>query len=138
MYGEKAVEIIKELLRENEGEISKYNEEGVNAITQEINTLFSNNMQEVSLSNGEDASYFPGIQLRHSCIEHNKRCILSYAHHRITKLRNIRWDIGAILEDNIQDRLSKNEKEFFYRYCQNLDKYIEKIGLDITKVYLIY
>ncbi|KAF0991771.1 hypothetical protein HZS_5202 [Henneguya salminicola] len=46
MYGEKAVEIIKELLRENEGEISKYNEEGVNAITQEINTLFSNNMQE--------------------------------------------------------------------------------------------
>ncbi|KII68649.1 DNA replication complex GINS protein PSF1 [Thelohanellus kitauei] len=137
MFGEKATDLIKELLRESIDTIPKYNEESVEHVIQEIIRLFDKNMEEVSLSTGEDMSYFPGVQFRHSCIEYNKRCLLAYL---IGDLSLHRWEVGSVLGDDLKSRLSKHEVviyiiwiEYFYKYCQNLENYIQNLGLDITK-----
>ena len=40
--------------------------------------------------------------LRHTSLERNKRCLLAYLNHRIEKIRDMRWQFGAVLPADVK------------------------------------
>jgi GINS complex subunit 1 len=74
------------------------------------------------------------IQYRVSTIRRNGTFLYSYLENRLEKLRNLRWDSGSVLPENIQQLslLSYNEIDFFSRYGEILNDYNEDTDFDIT------
>ena len=57
----------------------------------------------------------------------------SYFHNRLLKLRELRWETGAVLPDFLcHDTLSSREKEYFSNYSSLLAEYNQHLGLDLT------
>ena len=42
------------------------------------------------------------MMLRHTTLERNKRCLLAYLNHRIEKIRDMRWQFGAVLPSDVK------------------------------------
>ena len=40
--------------------------------------------------------------LRHTSLERNKRCLLAYLNHRLEKIREMRWQFGAVLPVDVK------------------------------------
>ena len=78
----------------------------------------------------------PGIQLRHACLERNQRCLLAYVHHRMTRIRDYRWQTGSVLPPAFRLSLCEQEVQWFTRYNRSLATYMRSIGssgLDLTQ-----
>ena len=77
-----------------------------------------------------------GIQLRHACLERNQRCLLAYVHHRMTRIRDYRWQTGSVLPPSFRLSLCEQEIQWFTRYNRSLATYMRSIGpsgLDLTQ-----
>lgn len=55
-------------------------------------------------------------------------------YNRVQRIQRLRWQLGAILPEDIRDRLHPSEKEFVKNYSENLGSYMTKIDLDLTVV----
>ena len=69
---------------------------------------------------------------RHAGIDRNKRCLLAYLNSRMEKMREMRWQFGAVLPEEIKLNLSEPELEYFSKYNRNLATYMRAIGTDLT------
>ena len=49
------------------------------------------------------------IHLRHSALEHNRRCVLAYLKQRLNRITQFRWDHGAVLPEEIQVNMQEHE-----------------------------
>ncbi|XP_050538946.1 DNA replication complex GINS protein PSF1-like isoform X2 [Daktulosphaira vitifoliae] len=49
---------------------------------------------------------------------------------RLQRLKEMRWEIGAILPIDIRQNLSQSEIEWFNSYCKSLVLYMKSIGPD--------
>eukprot|EP01130_Rhizamoeba_saxonica_P006295 TRINITY_DN2506_c0_g1_i1.p1 TRINITY_DN2506_c0_g1~~TRINITY_DN2506_c0_g1_i1.p1 ORF type:complete len:120 (+),score=31.78 TRINITY_DN2506_c0_g1_i1:296-655(+) len=59
--------------------------------------------------------------------------MLVYLNERMNSIRNLRWEIGGTLPENIQSKLNESEKTFFDDYNRSLGRYIQSIGdIDLT------
>lgn len=60
----------------------------------------------------------------------------SYSHHRLERLKKIRWQLGAILPDEVKCNLSEDEIKWFAAYSRNLSDYMNRLndnkGIDLT------
>ena len=65
---------------------------------EEMRSLFESNMREVESS----GSVSPAIHMRHAAIERNKRCLLAYISHRAERVRDMRWNFGAVLPPDVK------------------------------------
>ena len=50
------------------------------------------------------------------------------------RIKKLRWEIGAVLPDEIQSKLSEREKEMFAAYSESLAKFMEDTDIDLTVV----
>uniref|UniRef100_A0A915L2R8 DNA replication complex GINS protein PSF1 n=1 Tax=Romanomermis culicivorax TaxID=13658 RepID=A0A915L2R8_ROMCU len=140
MYGEKALELIKDLQR-NPGLVPPYNEENLRNALEEMNALYAQNMTDVSVYSSStqesDRNLYATVQWRHSSIERNKRLILAYLHNRLTRIQALRWEFGSVLPADIRHNFSNNEVIWFQKYNKNLTNYMrsigDNIGLDLTQ-----
>lgn len=67
------------------------------------------------------------------CLTRNVRYINSYLNHRNEKIRQIRWEAGAVLPDLVQqETLSDQERTYFNSYSTLLTDYSELLGIDLT------
>ncbi|XP_019636637.1 PREDICTED: DNA replication complex GINS protein PSF1-like [Branchiostoma belcheri] len=78
MYGEKAVELIRQLHRSPDGSMPPFNEDGIRQVLEEMRVLFEQNQADVNKTVEGAPGLFPGVQLRHAALERNKRCLLAY------------------------------------------------------------
>lgn len=69
---------------------------------------------------------------QHQCLSRNRRYIFAYLNHRLGKIRNLRWEIGAVVPENIGPKLSSRENDFFMEYNNILTDYCATIQLDLT------
>ena len=96
----------------------------VRLVLEEMRSLFESNMREVKSS----GSVSPAIHMRHAAIERNKRCLLAYISHRAERVRDMRWNFGAVLPPDVKAQLCEPEVAFFGRYSRDLATYMRSIG----------
>ena len=102
----KAIELIKEHKRsENTENIPAYNENLVKEIITETEWWYDTNRRDVTrMYNEEEGNrgLFAGIQLRHTCLNRNKRCLIAYHYQRLKKIQSMRWSRGVALPSEIR------------------------------------
>eukprot|EP00102_Acyrthosiphon_pisum_P021189 XP_016658399.1 PREDICTED: DNA replication complex GINS protein PSF1 [Acyrthosiphon pisum] len=128
MYCDKVIELLKELERSREDTIPPYNNDGINHVLSEMKTLDAEIID--LLRTQKDNLPLDAIRLRRAAIERNKRCLLTYIWTRIQRLKEMRWEIGAILPSDVRQNLSQSEIEWFNNYCKTLVSYMKTIGPD--------
>ncbi len=134
MFGEKALELLRELRRSREGTLPPFNEDVIRQIIEEMRTLFEQNQLEVRATTNGEQGLFSGIQLRHACLERNQRCVLAYVYNRLTKIRDFRWEVGSVLPPDFKLCLCEQEVQWFNRYNRTLANYMRRIGgIDLTQ-----
>ncbi|XP_017774369.1 PREDICTED: DNA replication complex GINS protein PSF1-like [Nicrophorus vespilloides] len=132
MFGEKAVELVKEVNR-NKDSLSPYNTDLIEQVNKEICGLIEQNMEDANASiagSSNTAAYIPTVNVRHLSVQRNLRCLLSYHHNRVRCLRNMRWEFGSLLPPEIKSNLSSSEAAWFSSYSTSLAKYMRSIGDD--------
>ena len=136
MFGEKALELLRELKRSGEGSLPPYNEDAIRQVVEEMRALFEQNQLEVRATTDGEQGLFSGIQLRHACLEQNQRCLLAYVYNRMLKIKEYRWQVGSVLPPDFKLCLCEQEVQWFNRYNRSLGSYMRSVGdsgLDLTQ-----
>eukprot|EP00035_Acanthoeca_spectabilis_P013465 m.251073 g.251073 ORF g.251073 m.251073 type:complete len:192 (+) comp15894_c1_seq1:1311-1886(+) len=134
MYGDNAVELLRELRRSAPHTIPAYNEDRVRQAVEEIHALFEevrSTLQEFSDQKNEPA-VAGSMVIQYEGILRNKRCVLAYLMERVKRLQLLRWDVGAVLPPELKESLSLQESEFFVQYSRSLNTYTRNVGIDLT------
>ena len=50
--------------------------------------------------------------------------MLVYLNERMNRIKDLRWQIGTGLPDNVSSNLSHGERAFFTKYSENLNDYM--------------
>ncbi|XP_063632350.1 DNA replication complex GINS protein PSF1-like [Cydia splendana] len=129
MFGEKVIELIKEAER-NPETIDQFNDEKIRQILEETQSLFQMNMNDANATS-ENKSLWTTVQVRHSALERNKRCLLAYLFSRMNKIKTLRWEFGSALPPDVRELLSDDEYDWFSKYSTNLATYMRSLGEDI-------
>lgn len=66
MFGEKALELVRELKRTQDGNLPPYNEDGIRQVVEEMRSLFEQNQLEVRATTDGERGLFSGI---HACLQ---------------------------------------------------------------------
>ncbi|XP_065833532.1 DNA replication complex GINS protein PSF1-like [Oscarella lobularis] len=136
MFGERALELLRELQRSTDGTLPPYNEDAVRQVLDEMKALFDQNQKDVKAAAEGKPGFYVGIHLRHASLERNQRCLLAYIYNRMTRIRDLRWDFSSVLPREIQLCLHEQELQWFNKYSRNLASYMRSIGgtgLDLTQ-----
>ncbi|KAJ0067294.1 hypothetical protein NL108_015800 [Boleophthalmus pectinirostris] len=138
MFGEKALELVRELHRMNDGQLPAFNEDGVRQVLQEMEALFEQNQADVSEAKADGRSeLIPSIKLRHCCLLRNQRCLTAYLYDRLLRIRALRWEYGSVLPPNVRFHMSAEEVQWFSQYKKSLASFMKSLGngegLDITQ-----
>ena len=107
-----------------------YDEEGVRSILKEMNEMWR--VQASLQSRSEDLDSEAASVYFSQCLDRNKRYMLSYHLHRLEKIRELRWKTGAVLHDEVRERLSTSEIEYFSSYNNILSDYNLSLGVDLS------
>lgn len=90
----------------------------------------------VTSSTTHDRSMVPLINYRHVSLERNKRCLLAYLYNRLEYIKEMRWQFGPTIPNDIKQLLCEPEIHFFNAYSKNLASYMISIGdgcgIDLT------
>ncbi|XP_041985562.1 DNA replication complex GINS protein PSF1-like [Aricia agestis] len=129
MFGEKVIDLLKEADRNRET-LNQYNDDKIRQITEEMHALFKMNMNDANATS-ENRSLWTTVQVRHTALERNKRCLLAYLYDRLNKIKTLRWEFGAVLPADVRELLSDHEYEWFTKYSTNLAMYVRSLGEDI-------
>jgi len=140
MFGEKALDLVREFHR-NEGTVlGPYSEDGVRQVLEEMQVLYEANQNDVVQiiqgDSSDQTSSSTTVQIRHESLQRNKRCLLAYFYNRILKIRNLRWEFGSVLPPDIKQNMSEKENAWFKTYNKSLANYMRSIGpggLDLTQ-----
>ncbi|XP_077351081.1 DNA replication complex GINS protein PSF1 isoform X1 [Festucalex cinctus] len=162
MFCEKAVELIRELQRTNDGQLPAFNEDGVRQVLQEMEALYEHNQTDVNETKSDGrGDLLPSIRLRHCCLLRNQRCVAAYLYDRLLRIRAVRWEYGSVLPANVRFHMSAEEVgrlaalgstgrppswltcrrraqvQWFARYKKSLASFMRSLGagggLDVTQ-----
>ncbi|KAH9307330.1 hypothetical protein KI387_035763, partial [Taxus chinensis] len=73
-----------------------------------------------------------GAVIHHLALIRNKRCLMSYMYNRAQIIQSLRWKLGAVLPQEIQEKLSYSEKEYFKNFSEILGSHMSDLDLDLT------
>lgn len=137
MYGDIAIELLRELKRSPPHLIPPYNEDRVRLVVDEMNALYEEVQKTISQHKGDSVVMgSPAVKgsmwIQYQAILRNKRCLLAYSTDRTKRLEELRWDVGAVLPMHVRANLSQHEVEYFSNYSKGLNTYMQEIGLDLA------
>ncbi|KAH7470716.1 hypothetical protein KRP22_001296 [Phytophthora ramorum] len=130
----KGKELLRELLRSDW--LPPYNDDLVRQVVEESGLLsddiarklemFQDSIQE------QPPSVHCGLVVNHQCLLRNKRCLVAYLHHRMEKIKALRWETGTIIPAPLAQNLCQREVQFFNQYDQLLTDYMADFELDLS------
>ncbi|XP_028928247.1 DNA replication complex GINS protein PSF1 isoform X2 [Ornithorhynchus anatinus] len=110
MFGEKAVDLIRELQRAPDGQLPAYNEDGIRQVLEEMKALYEQNQSDVNEAKSDGRSdLIPTIKFRHCSLLRNRRCVTAYLYDRLLRIRALRWEYGSILPNTLRFHMSAEE-----------------------------
>ncbi|EXB67326.1 hypothetical protein L484_025808 [Morus notabilis] len=139
MYGRKACQLVKELATGEKEQLTPFNSDQLDQVIAECSQHYSElqalirNMQEKGLDvqTTKNEDHF-GALVHHLSLVRNKRCLMSYLYKRAEILRNLIWKVGTMLPQEIQEKLSHFEEEYFKKHSASLKSYMSRIDLDLA------
>jgi len=143
MFGDRAVDLIRDLTRDSNDPMPPYCHELVDKVIDEMNELnqqiqqfVQSNDETIERTSEEYRHQLVVTQIRFSALLWNKRCLLSYHYNRVERLKRLRWQLGSALPQDITKNLSQAEMVWFLSYSNNLSDYMNKLnngkGIDLT------
>lgn len=129
-YCQRGREIVADLKRAEW--LPRYEEEGIRIVLQECNTLWDKVIQVRSHAQTDATKV---SQVFHSqCVLRNKKYIESYILYRMNKIKELRWQTGAVLPEATvrAETLSVAEADYFTNYNKLLNDYCDAVDFDLT------
>ncbi|KAI9474308.1 MAG: subunit of the GINS complex [Benjaminiella poitrasii] len=130
--GDSAFKLAKEAKRTADLFISPYNDDLVQSICREIRFLHNkakemvNSMKEDPTGQAlEDPSNMSQVMLYHLAVKRNKRVLFAYQRQRISKLKDILWNVGlhSRYRRQILASLGPAEQKFLDEYGEMINTY---------------
>ncbi|KAJ0074773.1 probable DNA replication complex GINS protein PSF1 [Pistacia vera] len=142
MHGRLACRLVKEITTGEKGQLQPFNDELLNEVTKECSENFLvlqsliRKMQDEGLDfqTTRNADHY-GALINHLSLIRNKRCLMAYVYNRAEIIQNLVWKVGLRLfelPEEIQEKLSHSEKEYFKRHSAALELYMSKMDLDLN------
>lgn len=139
MYGRRAYQLLNELAISEKGQLAQFNNNDFDHVIKEckehytnLESLLKKNADEnlgTEITRKED--HF-GATIHHLSITRNKRCLMAYVYNRGEIIQNLRWKIGRELPQEIQEKISLSEKEYFKSHSAAIESYMSELDLDLT------
>ncbi|KUF78288.1 DNA replication complex GINS protein PSF1 [Phytophthora nicotianae] len=138
----KARELLRELQRSDW--LPPYNEDLVRQVVEESGVLeeeIARKMATFDDNLTENTFVACGLVVNHQCLLRNKRCLIAYVyetlipqlkHHRMEKIKALRWETGTIIPAQLAQNLCQREVQFFNQYDQLLTDYMAEFELDLS------
>ncbi|RHY14553.1 hypothetical protein DYB37_000322 [Aphanomyces astaci] len=129
----KAKELLKELGRSEW--LPPYNEEGMRLVADEVGVFHRQIADKIEMFDDgieNHPSQHCGLVVSHQCLMRNKRAALAYINHRVNKIKELRWQTGSVVPDNLAPALCAREMQFFHSYDQGLSNYMSAFQLDLS------
>ncbi|KAH0449984.1 hypothetical protein IEQ34_020676 [Dendrobium chrysotoxum] len=73
-----------------------------------------------------------GAVIHHLSLLRNKRCLMAYMYNRAELIQSLRWKIGPVLPQEIQEKLNYSEEEYFKNHSAAIESYMSELDLDLT------
>ena len=141
-FGSKGASLVTDIAQSEKGTIPPYNDELARAVVDESQEHHRSilkligDIQKTGASLDEarpdDAA---SILVHHQAVLRNKRALLVYLNERMSRVRNLRWEIGTGLPEHVAENLSHSERSFFTQYATLVNKYQGRrggVGLNLT------
>eukprot|EP00051_Salpingoeca_urceolata_P007477 m.98004 g.98004 ORF g.98004 m.98004 type:complete len:207 (-) comp15250_c0_seq2:184-804(-) len=134
MYGQLAIELLRELQRSDANTLPPYNEDKVRLVVRETNQLYEATRTTITEHMQAEAQSVVRPEVAgcllvyHAALLRNKRCLLAYFKERMARLQHLRWQIGAsTLPETTLANLSAHEKTYFRSYGSLLSDYQRRV-----------
>ena len=110
-----------------------YDEEKVRQIKDEMGELVDEIVKTLNVTGCDLSDPFFGaaVQLHHSALFRNKRCVIAYLRYRLNKIRALRWDATSTLPDFAKKNMSALERRFYGDYDKTLAQYCMDVNIDL-------
>ena len=113
-----------------------YNDDGCRRVIEEMGAMYDEIRatleSEAYDPENVDDGITTGLVVHHQSLLRSKRCIIAYLSHRLEKVKQLRWETGAMIPQAHQRVLSGKESDFFRAYDGMLTSYQTAIGMDLT------
>ncbi|KAG1365822.1 DNA replication complex GINS protein PSF1 [Cocos nucifera] len=139
MYGRRASQLLRELACSESGQLTAFNSD---AFDQVIKECKEHNMQlqslirkiedenlDIQTTRNED--HF-GAVIHHLSLIRNKRCLMAYMYNRAETIQSLRWKVGPVLPQEIQEKLNYSEEEYFKNHSAAIESCMSELDLDLT------
>ncbi|KAH6800629.1 partner of SLD five 1 [Perilla frutescens var. hirtella] len=73
-----------------------------------------------------------GALVHHLSLVRNKRCLMAYVYNRAEVIKSLGWMVDSVLPEEIQEKLSSAEKEYFKNHTSTLQSYMSELDLHLT------
>ncbi|XXG79398.1 hypothetical protein AAC387_Pa09g0478 [Persea americana] len=139
MYGRRASQLVRELASSESGQLTAFNTDLFDQVIKECNehqvqlqSLLRKIQDDgLDIQTTKNADHF-GAVAHHLSLIRNKRCLMAYMHNRAEIIRSLRWKVGPVLPQEIQQKLSYSEEEYFKNHSTALESYMSELDLDLT------
>ncbi|KAL3528853.1 hypothetical protein ACH5RR_008175 [Cinchona calisaya] len=153
MYGKKGSELVRELASSEPGQLSAFNNDLFAQVIEEctghllhlgplirkieqikkIEEVKKLNNQELEESDKATLkAHNSGALVHHLSLLRNKRCLMAYVYNRAEAIRSLGWAIDRVLPEEIEEKLSSSEKEYFKNHAASLQSYMSELDLDLA------
>ncbi|KAJ6830904.1 DNA replication complex GINS protein PSF1-like [Iris pallida] len=139
MYGRRAAQLVREVGSCEKGQLTNYNSDTFDQVIKECNEhntqlqslvrKIENENLDIQTTRNED--HF-GAVIHHLSVIRNKRCLMAYMYNRAETIRSLRWKVGRVLPQEIQEKFNYSEEEYFKNYNAAVDSYMSEMDLDLT------
>ncbi|XP_015871190.1 uncharacterized protein LOC107408322 [Ziziphus jujuba] len=139
MYGRKACQLVKELTTGEKGQLMPFNSDLFDQVIAECGQHYfeiqslTRKMEEegLDIETTKNEDHY-GSLIHHLSLVRNKRCLMAYLYNRAEILRNLTWKVGPVLPQEIQEKLSHLEEDYFKKHSASLKSYMSKLDLDLA------
>ncbi|KAK9158921.1 hypothetical protein Scep_005495 [Stephania cephalantha] len=139
MYGRRASQLLKELSTCEPGQLTSFNTDVFDQVLKECNAhhlelqslMRKIQEEELDVQTTKNAEHF-GAVIHHLSLMRNKRCLMAYMYNRAQIIQSLRWKLGPVLPQEIQEKLNFSEEEYFKNYSAALESYASELELDLT------
>ncbi|CDP21391.1 unnamed protein product [Coffea canephora] len=126
---------LKELASSEPGQLSAFN------VSITISSICGMKIEEVKkldnqvLEESEKAllkAHNLGALIHHLSLLCNKRCLMAYVYNRAETMQSLGWAVERVLPEEIEEKLSASEKEYFKKRATSLQSCMSELDLDLA------
>ncbi|KAF9625158.1 hypothetical protein IFM89_019864 [Coptis chinensis] len=139
MYGRRASQLLKDLSTNEPGQLSSFDTDAFDQVIKECDAHhielqgMMRKIQEegLDIQTTRNADHY-GAVIHHLALIRNKRCLMAYVYNRAEVIQSLRWKVGAVLPQEVQQKVNYSEEEYFKNHSAALESYMSEMEVDLT------